>query len=141
MDVVCLAAYKVARYRHQASCVQALASEESYVCSVWAGLGLDGVAYYRSLSEGAAFGSHVNEDVGGVFEVGVVVVFDVVADYLEVSHLASEQADAGEAIVADVAVGDYGLVQIDAVEVDADLGVVVDVAVVDDEVAIAYSLH
>ena len=79
----------------------------------------------------------IDEEIRTVFTLQIVIVFNVVADQLKVADLTAPNEDSRDRVVADVAVVDDDLMQIDTVEKYANFQIVVDMTMTDDQVAIA----
>jgi hypothetical protein len=97
--------------------------------------GLDGVAADGAFAD-AAFAA-VDPDVGRLFGLPVVVVFDVVSGDLQVPDRAADDPNSALPAEADVASLDDRLVEIDLVQQQPGAAAVVEVAGVQDEVAVA----
>ena len=137
MDIVALAADKVSRYGQKTADLEVFAADKADVSAAGAGPGLDGIADDCAFSERAAGRRHIYQDIGRALLLDIVIVLNVVADDLKVSHLTTQQPDAGDRVVTDVTVGNDCLMQIHFIEIYTDVRIVIDMAVVDYQVAIA----
>ena len=103
MQQVGLASNEVPGDGKQPPGAQAAATEDPDVCAPGRRPGLDRIADDGSLAEAAALRAHIDEQVSGALQLRIVVVFDVVADKLEVPHASALEPDSGHGVVADVA--------------------------------------
>ena len=115
-------------------------ADEANVGSVWAIGRLDGIAANGSFANAPVF--CINVDFSRSFRICsrnidrfVIVVLDVVSGDLQVSNLATLDANTSEPAVADVIAANDGLVQVAVVEKNTYPSVLIKVAIADHEIA------